>query len=335
MSYASTAQEGLRADEVTLIQDWPGPAKDSGEVCKTPSRIAFSRENPKFQSDRCGFQVQPGMKSYSWLKLGLDKQAQVTEFDDPDLESLSKSEGAGMIKFPDFMSPTETCAEFLKHIYEHTISTLERRFGASVFAETPVEFWFTVPAIWSQAARSATRRAGFKAGFGSRLVNSKYDELYMIPEPEAAAVATLSSLSRGVSGADQLKAGMGVLVCDCGGGTVDITTYKIKSVKPRLEFEELVAGTGGKTGSTSIDRRFHAWMSSIFGDAFDSLEFDKVGPGSTFMKYFENSKRDFGTSKNMDDECIVYLVMPAAPHSRYYDEETSAVTIYASGYRHF
>ena len=34
------------------------------------------------------------------------------------------------------------------------------------------------------------------------------------------------------------------MVCDCGGGTVDITTYSIVGTEPKLEFEELCVGTG-------------------------------------------------------------------------------------------
>ena len=35
-----------------------------------------------------------------------------------------------------------------------------------------------------------------------------------------------------------------MLVCDCGGGTVDITTYNIVDVSPRLEFDEICVGVG-------------------------------------------------------------------------------------------
>ena len=41
-----------------------------------------------------------------------------------------------------------------------------------------------------------------------------------------------------------LQAGQDVLICDCGGGTVDITTYTIVETTPRLEFEEVVVGNG-------------------------------------------------------------------------------------------
>lgn len=35
-----------------------------------------------------------------------------------------------------------------------------------------------------------------------------------------------------------------ILICDCGGGTVDITTYVITQVSPCLTFDELHIGAG-------------------------------------------------------------------------------------------
>jgi hypothetical protein len=34
------------------------------------------------------------------------------------------------------------------------------------------------------------------------------------------------------------------MVCDCGGGTVDITTYSMVEIEPRFEFKELLVGLG-------------------------------------------------------------------------------------------
>ncbi len=53
---------------------------------------------------------------------------------------------------------------------------------------------------------------------------------------------------------------------------------------------------GGKCGSTSIDRSFHALMRRRFGEAFSSLPSAKKGPGSKFMREFEGIKKDFSES---------------------------------------
>jgi molecular chaperone DnaK (HSP70) len=116
-----------------------------------------------------------------------------------------------------------------------------------------------------------------------------------------------------------------VLICDCGGGTVDITTYRIKSTFPVLEFEELAVGQGGKVGSTFIDRQFHEWLCSHFGVDFYTLEFKKKGPGSRLMKEFEAIKRDFGSNRSSQNEYRVPLVMREVRNSRFYDEDEHMV----------
>ena len=66
------------------------------------------------------------------------------------------------------------------------------------------------------------------------------------------------------------------MICDCGGGTVDITTYSLLAMRP-LQFEELTIGTGAKCGATFIDRQFHQWMTRKFGRRFSDLPFEKKG----------------------------------------------------------
>jgi hypothetical protein len=66
---------------------------------------------------------------------------------------------------------------------------VEKLGGSDILKITPMEFWLTVPAIWSDEAKAATRAAAKAAGFGSR----PGDEINLIPEPEAAAHLALKS----------------------------------------------------------------------------------------------------------------------------------------------
>jgi hypothetical protein len=102
-------------------------------------------------------------------------------------------------------------------------------------------------------------------------------------------------------------------------------TYIIKAIIPKLLFEELVVGQGGKIGSTFIDRQFHHWMSARFGTDFDDLPAKKIGPGSRFMKEFESLKRDFGGSRNAQTSFEVPLVMKNVEYSDNYDTDESMV----------
>lgn len=180
----ATTKSDIR--DVVVITSWPGTSRASETVYKIPSRIAYPNENYRIQNNKWGFQVESGMISYSWTKLLLDKDTPAEEFDD---ETLKLQEAAGMpiLKLPVGKDAVTVAADFLRAVYNHTITTLEKQITAEILAITPMELWFTIPAIWSDEAQNATREAAKRAGFGSRAG----DKVFMITEPEAAAIAAL------------------------------------------------------------------------------------------------------------------------------------------------
>ena len=301
---------------VHVIRAWPGLGGNN--VWKVPSRIAYAHENSNLRVDEWGFNVSPSMVSCSWTKLLLDRNNARQEYDDPD---LFQSQGEGFLRLPAATSANTVSTDYLRKIYEYTLQTLTSKLHADIIRVTPFEFWFSIPAIWSDAAKDATINAARLAGFASR----PGDEIRLIPEPEAAAIATLREYANKGS-ASILKVGDNVLICDAGGGTVDITSYSIKSMQP-LQFNEAVIGTGAKCGATYIDRQFHIWMSQIFGAHFTNLAFEKKGPGSRFMRAFDDYKHDFGNSQNLDRVYDIPLVMRGVEDSEYYDAEEHLVKI--------
>ena len=61
---------------------------------------------------------------------------------------------------------------------------------------TPIEFWFTMPALWSDKSQHTTRVAAQRAGFGSR----PKDTIRMITEPEAGVIAAMNAQMKSVEG---------------------------------------------------------------------------------------------------------------------------------------
>ena len=59
----------------------------------------------------------------------------------------------------------------------------------------------------------------------------------LIKEPEAAALHTMHSLGFGLNVTDAF------VVCDAGGGTVDLISYEVVGINP-TKLKELVPGTG-------------------------------------------------------------------------------------------
>lgn len=125
------------------------------------------------------------MKSYTWTKLLLDADATQTAYDS---ELLSDNMRKGILELPPDMTAEEVVAAYLKHIYQHTMDRLAKVYGAEILKITAIDFWFTTPATWQDSSNDATRNAAEMAGFGSRTS----DNLFMLSEPEAAAMAILT-----------------------------------------------------------------------------------------------------------------------------------------------
>jgi len=115
------------------------------------------------------------------------------------------------------------------------MTTLYRRFDRGVMQMTKVNFILTVPAIWSDSAKKKTEDAAIRAGMGNE------NGLELLSEPESAAIYTLKNVDTTHS---QIRVGDRIVVCDAGGGTVDLISYDIERTHPSLSVMECAAGTG-------------------------------------------------------------------------------------------
>lgn len=233
------ASDKTSVDDIDVIRTWPGEGRPVEGNWKTPTIIAYASENKRANRNRWGYEVRRDMEACAWTKLLLDTSAETAEFDDP---SLRDATGSALFRIPPGKDAQMVCQDFLTELYRFVVNDLQMRMTAEIFALTPMECYLTVPAIWTDRARSATREAARAAGFGSR----PCDSIFMIPEPEAAAIAALRKdlrpgsvnaikvswmrtqdsfpyiFARGTHMADRslLETGDNILVVDCGGGTV-------------------------------------------------------------------------------------------------------------------
>jgi hypothetical protein len=80
-----------------------------------------------------------------------------------------------------------------------------------------------------------------------------------------------------------LKVGDSFVLCDAGGGTVDLISYTITKLSPTLEIEEAAAGSGALCGSTYLNRAFanflvkklgkkEGWDSDTLAEAMERFE---------------------------------------------------------------
>ncbi|EKG11037.1 Heat shock protein Hsp70 [Macrophomina phaseolina MS6] len=179
----------------------------------------------------------------------------------------------------------DAVTDYLSQIRAHTIETLTRRHGEAFMTSTPTQFVLTVPAVWSDSAKDATLKAAERAGMGSR----ESGDLKLISEPEAAAVYTLKAIQP-----NHLSVGDNFIVCDAGGGTVDLIAYKITQLSPLL-VEESAIGTGGLCGSAFLNYRFEDHIKARLGEErYTEMRNRKQKTWNMALKHFEEFvKRNF------------------------------------------
>lgn len=146
--------------------------------------------------------------------------------------------------------PISVAADFISAIYGHALSEIEKVVPSDYYKLCQKEFVLSVPAVWSDAAKNATLKAAKMAGIFP---------VTLIKEPEAAALYTMHALDF------TLKEGDAFVVCDAGGGTVDLISYEVVGLD-RLQVKEQVPGTGGMAGSLGLNKRFVEAVKNLVGD---------------------------------------------------------------------
>jgi len=141
----------------------------------------------------------------------------------------------------------DVAADYLFKLRQAMRAQLQKTLG-EVFnrEERNIRYFLTVPAIWNDAGKAATRQAAIQAGF---LRDENDNRLTLITEPEAAAMFCSKA------GLLNLKVHDAVLIVDCGGGTVDLIAYEVEEEVP-FSVAECTAGSGDSCGSTALNRNF-------------------------------------------------------------------------------
>ncbi|KAF3227926.1 hypothetical protein TWF106_008330 [Orbilia oligospora] len=307
-AFCHSTQDGLRDSEV--VSTWA----NNGVAPKTPTEIRYFADGKESlwgaeASIPCERrQAKDTAPVYSRFKLLLDPTIYGGVYAGRSkpwsllrrLEDL-RLEDSASIKLPSGKTAIDVSSDYLKLLYNDLMNNRLRKRYPDTLDITPIEFVFTIPAIWSHKAQEATRYAAKTAGFSSR----PSDSLSLVSEPEAAAMFVLQAMreknfSRISGQKTTLKRGENFVICDCGGGTVDLISYEVEEEYPKFSLKESVVGTGAKCGSSYIDAAFKSFLLEKLGlhckdkDWFQKL----VEGGSTLMKTFDSIKRSFGQTTN-------------------------------------
>lgn len=195
------------------------------------------------QNYKWGFQIEDSDKRHQWFKLELDpSQLRNTGLSTQNRDPLAAP--------PDYAHSAEKLAtDYLTGLRKHAESLLRHKLPESALTSTPIEYIITVPAVWSDLAQSKTRTCAQNAGMGEG------PALHIISEPEAAAIYALD-----VMDPHGLEIGDSFVLCDAGGGTVDLITYTVSALKPMLKIIEASTGSGLLCGSSFLNRKFEQFL---------------------------------------------------------------------------
>ncbi|PYI09270.1 actin-like ATPase domain-containing protein [Aspergillus sclerotiicarbonarius CBS 121057] len=299
-------------DATTHVSQWPGNKElMSGE--KTPTLLQRGRANNWGRN--WGAMVEPGMDASAWFKLKLEDGLETSEYDDP---VLNDQICRGIFNLPTNRTAAEASEEFLRRVYRHAWQRL-RHVTQGAIDRLPVTINVTVPAVWKEPTQALTERIVRAAGFGQR----NGDQVVIIPEPVAAAVWVFKNRGRDLAVSDAF------VICDIGGGTIDVASFYVRQIYPRPGIVQLGASRAGKCGTTAVDSRFYQLMERRFPEVFRAQPLDVRGPGSPLMRSFHQCIEDFRESHR---PCREYrfefpMTVPDA-NPLYYDTQESQIILY-------
>ncbi|RUP21540.1 hypothetical protein BC936DRAFT_139176 [Jimgerdemannia flammicorona] len=166
----------------------------------------------------------------------------------------------------------------------------------------------TVPAMWSDRAKSIMRQAAVQAGLISP--TDHHDRLMLISEPEAAALYCERKCEQ-----YRLNHGDRFMICDCGGGTVDLIVFEIEesegggegaeSTAKNRKLKEVTRGHGQSCGSVFLDKNMRELLKTKFSQ--HTQEVPEAALAAMMDEFIDLIKPNFD---GVDEQ---FLKLPAIP----------------------
>ncbi|KAJ3486412.1 hypothetical protein NLI96_g4257 [Meripilus lineatus] len=285
----------IAAGKVQQILNWPGSFETFRKI---PTCILYDEMGGviTWGIEAKNASPMPGAIKCEWFKLFLEPHALRDGTVDPRLPALPPGKQA-----------IDVIIDFLSCLWEYAKRQVTAEIGAVADLDA-ADVWLTVPAAWDAKGCQIMRDAAIAAGLvhSSRAGDVNWrDRLRVITEPEAAAVhcAYLTDLHR-------LRANQNFMICDAGGGTVDLAVYKLLGVLSNMEIAEMCARSGANCGSLFLDLRFRELVKTLLADHPVHLD-----PASLayFMHNFSDTEKLAYTGEEDDDKMFHFTCFNVDP----------------------
>ncbi|KAI9271876.1 hypothetical protein BDA99DRAFT_569640 [Phascolomyces articulosus] len=277
--------------EVFDIQKWP--QKGGNYYPKVPTLSVYPRLNEKHQSETPKRPVLSGWghgAKKTMLKPGATKHnVLLSRF------KLHLDESLKRPPLENGITPVHAVTDYLAALHQHTLQELSRSFAKNYHPDT-FRYCLTVPAVWSDKAKNSMRQVAIQAGLVSP--SDPPDRLVLVSEPEAAAIYCEETMSEEI----HLKDNDRIMICDAGGGTVDLIVFQVNFTNDlkdgnlwggnRRELKEVTKGIGESCGSVFLDDRFYTLLQQKLGDeAMNKMNQRELN--GVLNQFIDNVKPDF------------------------------------------
>ncbi|KAF6835704.1 Hsp70 family chaperone [Colletotrichum plurivorum] len=232
-------------NDIEIITRWKAQLRFNSDTEKTPSTLLY-QGNHGDAVWGYGIPASNGHEPLKWFKLLLIDANDLPR----ELRASPQIATARKILSDNNKNAIEVVSDYLKNLWDHSIESIKLTAGKKLVELCKFHVVITLPAIWPAYAKARMRRAAQKAG----ILDTRWagqTTLSFISEPEAAALATMRDLGK----RPDIEAGDHFVVCDAGGGTVDLISYEIVGTSP-LVVREAVKGDGALCGGVFLDEEF-------------------------------------------------------------------------------
>ncbi|KAF1851560.1 uncharacterized protein K460DRAFT_270005 [Cucurbitaria berberidis CBS 394.84] len=279
------------SDAVRHIQRWPGRMQANEN--KVPTLLVYPRNSSTpsswgFLAETAQESSGAGYESREWFKIMLDETI---------LQQMRKN-SKGPSKVPNIDEVERWYTHYFQYLYR-TIETRLKGELASRWEDARIEFIFSVPTTWKpNPTVERFKKIISVAGFG---LHTNHTASIGLTEAEAAAVHTARSMP-GIFQENDI-----LLVCDVGGGTTDLSVFRVKStIEGSLNLDQIDVVFGATIGAAQLDSLYENAVSERLQYAHQKLpmELPDISQAAWEMrisKEYQNAKCDFGSEESMAD----------------------------------
>ncbi|KAF9276168.1 hypothetical protein BGZ88_001895 [Linnemannia elongata] len=235
-TFSGVAYAFKQNGEVLEMTTWPHQANLYGKV---PTVSAYSKENDKMHS--WGYAAKAAMLTPNARNLDLLQKFKL--FLDNDLAPY-------LPPLPRTINPQNAISDYLRAIHTHAIAEILKNGGGGMIdPQHHIQYCLTVPAMWTDAAKGVMRRTAIEAGLIQP--QDPPHRLLLVSEPEAAAMYCERKCEQ-----FNLQQGDRFMICDAGGGTVDLIVFQVDYSSGTRALTEVTRGSGASCGSGFLDENF-------------------------------------------------------------------------------